>query len=300
MEASMRRAGRQRWGLHAGYATLIVQQRLTEEWIMLPSPFPGMDPYLEHPVRWMNFHDQLVVAIGHAIAPLVAPRYWVSVQERVYVGEPADADFIRQQDRFRRPDVTVSRVPVEAVAPALMATTVAEAEPLTVYVPVQERIRETYLEIVALPSYTVVTVIEVLSPTNKQAGEGRTEYEAKRSEILRSDTHLVEVDLLRAGQPMRIDGGPGGVGYRILISRAGQRPRAELYHFGVRDRIPSFRLPLQRGDSEPLINLGDIVGRVYEQGAFYLVCDYTTDPIPPLTPEDAAWADALLREQGRR
>lgn len=269
---------------------------------MMPtSPFPGMDPYLEHPARWINFHDQLIVAIGHALLPQITPRYWVSVQERVYVGEPADADFMRQRGQFRHPDVTVSRVPhaTETSTPTAPATT-AEAEPLAVHVPVQERIRETYLEIVTLPDYEVVTVIEVLSPTNKRTGEGKAEYEAKRSAVLRSDIHLVEIDLLRAGQPMRIEGDPGGEGYRILISRGDRRPEAELYFFGVRDQIPSFRLPLRREDDEPLLNLGNVVNQVYEQGAFYLVCDYTNDPVPPLDPENAAWADALLRKEGLR
>lgn len=268
---------------------------------MPTSPFPGMDPYLEHPARWVNFHDQLIVAIGHAILPEITPRYWVSIQERVYIGEPADADFVRQRGQFRRPDVTVSRVPHTSETPGeAMSATTAEAEPLAVYVPVQERIRESYLEIVTLPDYEVVTVIEVLSPTNKRVGEGRTEYEAKRNAILRSDIHLVEIDLLRADQPMRIEGDPGGKGYRILVSRGDRRPQAELYFFGVRDQIPSFRVPLGPDDAEPLLNLGNVVNQVYEQGAFHLVCDYTADPVPPLDPEDTAWADALLHQEGLR
>jgi hypothetical protein len=259
-----------------------------------------MDPYLEHPARWTNFHDQLIVTLGHTIAPIIAPRYWVSIQERVYIGEPGDTDFIRQLDHIRRPDVTISRVPGVSLESTLSATAIAEAEPLTVYVPVREQIREKYLEITALPSYEVVTVIEVLSPTNKQAGDGRLEYETKRNEILLTDTHLIEIDLLRAGQPMRIDGDPGGTAYRILISRGDCRPRAELYRFGVRDRIPTFRLPLRPGDNEPVIALGDIINRVYEQGTFYLVINYTDDPLPPLRGKDAIWADTLLHEQERR
>ena len=144
------------------------------------------------------------------------------------------------------------------------------------------------------------TVVEVLSPTNKQAGDGRLEYEAKRNEILETDTHLVEIDLLRAGKPTRIDGDPGGVAYRVLVSRGNRRPRAKLFLFSLRDPIPKFRLPLRRGDNEPLVNLGEIVSRVYEQGAVYLFIDYKAEPIPPLSSDDAAWADALLKELERR
>ncbi|MCK4452049.1 MAG: DUF4058 family protein [Anaerolineae bacterium] len=29
----------------------------------MPSPFPGMDPYLEYPVRWPDVHHSLITYI---------------------------------------------------------------------------------------------------------------------------------------------------------------------------------------------------------------------------------------------
>ena len=116
-----------------------------------------------------------------------------------------------------------------------------------------EEIKETYLEIRQIGTGKVVTVIEVLSPKNKRPGPGRDQYNAKRSKVLESLSHLVEIDLLRNGEPLPMSGGIQST-YRILISRASSRPEAELYPFNLREPIPIFPLPLQSGDAEPAID----------------------------------------------
>ncbi len=152
----------------------------------------------------------------------------------------------------------------------------------------------------------VVTSIEVLSPTNKLPGRGRREYEEKRLETLGTRTSLVEIDLLRGGEPMpaRLRDWPAGTrppgDYRIVVARGWQRPWADVYAFTVRDSIPPFPVPLKRGDDEIEVPLQRLVHAVYDRGSYDLRLNYSAEAIPPLTGDDAAWADAFLRSRGLR
>jgi hypothetical protein len=182
------------------------------------------------------------------------------------------------------------------------------AQPIKVTVPVPETVRQGYLEIREVTTKEVVTVIELLSPVNKRPGKGRQSYESKRERILGSFTHLVEIDLLRAWQPMPIFVNGIQSHYRILVSRGDCRPTADLYGFNLRQAIPSFPLPLrsrsvsegESSDSEPIIDLQVLLNGIYDRAAYDLKLDYTTEPVPPLLETEAAWADGLLKEQGLR
>ena len=163
-------------------------------------PFPGMDPYLEHPGLWPDVHHGLIEALRDTLASVLRPRYRVAIEQRVYVTNMEGLFFLG------RPDVSVlgtkSSVRSAVGAPA----TVAVIEPVTVEVPLPDRLREGYLEVRDVATGEVVTVLEVLSPTNKSPGEGRRLYEEKRLQVLGTRTHLVEVDLLRGGEPMTMRG----------------------------------------------------------------------------------------------
>jgi len=251
-----------------------------------------MDPYLENPEHWLGLHNQLIVAIANSLIPRLRPRYWVSIEERTYITTLDDTTLLG------RPDVTVR--PARLREPSPPFNSLAVANPRIVELPIPDEITETFLHVRQLPSREVVTVIEVLSPTNKHPGEGRRLYENKREQVLRSRTHLVEIDLLRAGQPMPFRGDGHNSHYRILVSRSNRRPRAELYTFNVRDAIPVFQLPLLPGDEEPLLDVGARLHEVYDRGGFDLVLDYRGETVPPLEGEDALWADQLLIECGLR
>ena len=163
-----------------------------------------------------------------------------------------------------------------------------------------EEIREGYLEIREVATGYIVTVIEVLSPTNKRAGMGGKAYLRKRQEVLSTPTHLVEIDLLRGGKPMPILSETPQTDYRILICRGDRRPLAQLYGFSVRQEIPKFPLPLQSGDTEPIVDLQSLLLGVYQRARYDMAVDYSKEPVPRLKPEDKAWIDELLREKGRR
>ncbi len=171
---------------------------------------------------------------------------------------------------------------------------------IPVQVPLPDEVRETYLEVCEVGSDYALTVIELLSPTNKRPGRGRRLYEDKRLDILATRTHLVEIDLIRTGEPMPMRANNRVSDYRILISRGERRPNAHLYVFDVREPIPAFPLPLQAGDPEPQVDMGDLVHHLYDQAGYDLRLDYTPDPEPPLRREEAGWADQHLRQCGLR
>jgi hypothetical protein len=260
-----------------------------------------MDPYLEDPAVWPGVHNLLIAALCFDLAPRLRPRYYVAVEERVYISHENGAEAMGVPDvvvsRPARDDARPSGTNGQAVRPD---TPGRRAAVLTVELPLPHRVRETYLEIRTPHDHQVVTVMELLSPANKRPGEGRRQYEAKRQLVLDSLTGFVEIDLLRGGAPMAVwrDGQllsdvPGD--YRILVSRGNQRPRADLFTFTVRDPIPAFRCPLQPGDDEPLVDLQRLLASTYEQGAYDVRLDYSAVPVPPLGAADAGWMADLLR-----
>jgi hypothetical protein len=252
----------------------------------MPSSFPGMDPYLEHPALWPDVHNSLLAAIRDSVAPDVAPRYYVALERRTYVLKPDDLVFIG------RPDVAVVQRREEA-APRAPAPSVGTAV-LEVDVPMADEVEEAFLEVRDVATGRCVTVLELLSPVNKLTGRGRDTYLEKRTEVLRTRTSLVEVDLLRAGEPMPVIGPPVASDYRILVSRGSRRPHSQLYAWSLRQPIPTFVLPLLKGDAEPSVDLGAVVHALYDRARFDLRLDYTRPPVPALAEGDVPWARSLL------
>lgn len=261
----------------------------------MPSPFPGMNPYLEHPEIWPEVHHWLTTVIAESLVPRLRPKYRVAIEKRVYQTNAEDSLLVGI------PDVMVQRQ-INATRPAKTNVAIASppAQPITVTVPVPETVRESYLEIRDLPTGEVVTVIEILALKNKLSGVGRRTYERKRRRVLGSLTHLVEIDLLREGKPMPAFSNGIQSDYRILVSREERRPQADLYAFSLTDIIPSFPLPLRSEDVEPIVDLQALLGSVYDRAGYDLVIDYNREPVPPLKEVDAVWADAWLRQQGVR
>jgi hypothetical protein len=161
-----------------------------------------------------------------------------------------------------------------------------------VLLPAQDIERVAFLEIRDRKGRELVTVIELLSPSNKRAGDDRLQYLAKRREILRSSAHLVEIDLLRGWSPMPADDRPEG-DYSVLVSRFERRPAAEFWPIRLRDRLPVIPIPLRPGDQDGRVDLQGVLNQAYD-GPGYADFIYDGSPEPPLNPADAEWAGTFL------
>jgi len=190
----------------------------------------------------------------------------------------------------------------KALNPALRPRYVARVE-LRVYISdlVDEEIEEAHLEIRHVETGSLVTVIEVLSPTNKIRGaRGRASFMDKRRETLASEVHWVEIDLLRAGVPSVTNPPLAPSDYRILVSRAGHRTTARYWPVSIRQPLPVIGIPLREPDSDVPLELGSVLNGAYDDGAYDLSFDYRKKSEPTLQTDDATWADRLLRERGMR
>ena len=268
------------------------------------NPFPGMNPYLERSDLWPDFHNRLIAAIAAELGPHLPGDYRIGLEQRVEVSEhiglpPSLALMI--------PDALVSDAPSSA-SPGGMTTTAAAtavaASPkkdAAAAIPVRmpREVRVTWLRVESAPSRRVVTIIEVLSPTNKAPGEGRRRYIRKREAILAAGVNLVEIDLLRRWEPMPLETPPPASDYRILLCRAWQRPDALLYPFTVRQPIPQFPLPLLPDDPEPEVALGPIIDGMHHTARYTQVAAYENPPPEPdFPPATRQWlAERLAAHQ---
>ena len=151
--------------------------------------------------------------------------------------------------------------------------------PAEVQLPALDVERVAFLEVRDRRGRELVTVIELLSPSNKRPGDDRSQYLAKRREILRSTAHLVEIDLLRGWTPMPAEDRPEG-DYSVLVSRAERRPAAEFWPIRLRDRLPVIPIPLRPTDPDGQIDLQDVLHQAYD-GPGYEKFIYDGSPEPP-------------------
>ncbi len=263
--------------------------------LLMPSPFPGMNPYLEDPALCPGIHGRLIVAIADYLSPQLRPKYFVAIEERIYQTTSDDRLLVGIPNIIVKIRQSITDSPITNIAVAA-----PKSEPIKVKIPMPVSIREGYLEVREVETEVLITTIEILSPTNKRTGKGRQIYEEKRAQVLASRSNLVEIDLLRKGDPMPMMGNDIQSHYRILVCRGDRRPYADLYAFNLQDIIPSFALPLRSGDTEPIIDLQALLNEVYDIYGYDLVVDFSQQSVPALSETDAAWVDALLQEKGVR
>ena len=256
-----------------------------------------MNPYLEQPDAWVDFHQSFCVTLRRQLTGEIGRDYSVRLEERLYVRDLPD-----DERRFMgRPDVTLAleahRRRGEAVA-AAGGTALTEADAVATLMPDRDIIRVPRLELRDRRGHDLVTVIELLSPTNKFGGQDRERYLGKRRTILHSPVHLVEIDLLRGGARMPFEDLPS-CDYCVTVSRAEDRPKVGVYLARLRDPLPTVPIPLRSPDPNVPLDLMAALHEVYD-GAGYASYLYDTGPVPPLHPEDAAWAEGIVRDELQR
>lgn len=268
----------------------------------MPSPFPGMDPYLEDPAVWPGVHNYYIAEMMATLNERLRPRYYADIEDRVYLSDEDDPGrsviipdirILSRKEKKKRRDLAPTASPRTAITEPIILTTLFE-----------EEISESYIRVVERKSRKVVTVIELLSPTNKSPGSrGQANYLDKRSEVLRSDTHWVEwveIDLLRAGEPVIARELYPPCEYTVHISRAGERPKAAVWPISIQAPLPVIPIPLKGKDPDTQLDLQSLLTITYDRGAYDLKLDYTKPPVPPLPPALARWANKLLKQKKLR
>jgi hypothetical protein len=261
----------------------------------MPSPFPGMDPYLER--HWGDVHTRLITYASDQLNKLLPRGLRARVEERVFVDWP-------EEERPIVPDVRILERALPGRKSGGSSTGVATAEP--VIIALNEPITERYIEIRdASAGNRVVTVIEVLSLVNKAPGLGRKKYLDKQEELFAGQVSMVEIDLLRVGKrllPFPLDSLPADcrTPYGVCVTRGWKLTQVEFYPISLRQPLPTIKVPLRPTDPDAPLNLQQLIEQCYENGAYTDDLDYRADPDPPLPPAEARWADALLRKQGKR
>lgn len=215
----------------------------------MPSPFPGMDPFLEESGIWPDVHRSLLVAVSRELNSILPTSYYARIGDQSHVE-------IRNASR----------------------------------------------------GHNLVTLIEILSPSNKAPGKDRDSYFLKQMEVLASDASLVEIDLLRGGErPVAalevetlLDSLEPPADYVVVVNRAWNRRNFQLFPATLREWLPCFPVPLKEKEPEILLDLQSVFNRVYDGGPYRRgAVDYSQPPSPPLTGEDAAWAAERVAEFAR-
>lgn len=260
------------------------------------NPFPGMDPYLESPTHWSDFHARFVPLLADAINDRLPENYIARVGEHVTVVSPVldvpgGPGFVPDVAVMRAEGTASAAGPSAAVAmpPAVTLTNVEFVDPHT----------EAYVQILRLPEQELVTVLELLSPTNKY-GDGRGEYMRKRREFLRQPVSMVELDLLRAGVRIGFAQTLPTGHYYCFVSRASRPGFTDAHAWGVRSRLPTIPVPLRAPDGDAVVDLGEPFAEAYARGRYWKLIDYSKPPPPPpFSPEDAEWVAQTARAAAR-
>src|SRR4051812_45785928 len=228
----------------------------------MPSPFPGMNPYLERATAWESFHPHFITTTFQHIAAQLPPAYVIRIEYRVYIHEPPPDDrrYVGKSDlgvgRTPGPVAGGGGPPAAVIAPAYITMPDAVEVERVGHLTIRDR-----------DGNDLITLIELLSPTNKKYGPDRVQYEAKRRELLRSPAHFVEIDLLRGGPRMHPDDLPS-CDYCAIVSRVEERPRAGVWPWRLRDPLPALPIPLRSPDPDTLLDLKAVIDQVYDGGRY--------------------------------
>lgn len=250
-----------------------------------------MDPYIEDPEVWSDFHNDLAGQVRAVLNLQIQPRYVARIIPRVTYD-----DSEQEKAQNVRPDVGVWKKAGEE-------QTVYQTGALLAPLPVESRVewtdalRYASIEIVRAGTLELVTAVEILSPVNKRRGHRDFElYLRKRRDILRSDAHLIEIDLLRGGTRPPLQRAVPDAPYYITLSRVEMRPRVMVWPIQLNQKLPTFTVPLLEPDPDAKLDLGAVVTEIYERGGYATIIDYKQAPPPPrLSESESQYVDSLLK-----
>lgn len=250
----------------------------------MPSPFPGMDPYLEG-YLWPDVHSALANKIRQQLTPLLRPKYTARLE--VYLAEDA---FPEGEIGILYPDVEVLEAPKRPTAETAPGSTLT-ITPAKLSLPV----RLTTVEIRDTAKNRLVASIEILSPVNKRE-PGLTTYRQKRQRLYQANVHLLELDLLRRGARPFAQPRLPEVPYCIALTRA-QAKQMEIWPVELATTLPVVPVPLQEPDPDVPLDLQAVLNAIYDEAAYDLSLDYDQVPPPPaFSKADADWLQKQLKD----
>jgi hypothetical protein len=250
-----------------------------------------MDPYIEASGLWGDFHGSMLAAIRAELNQRLPEGYAATIELYVWTPERKTAGRRRRVE----PDVYVRE---EKRRPLQSAGTTAVVAPNTIVLPAVERRKRRHIKIVDVRTKQVITVVELLSPSNKEAGDDRKNYLDKRNEYLANGLNLVEIDLLRSGQRSPLGDPPPTIAdFFVMVCRGWEFPRAGFWTFTIRDPLPEIPIPLIQELPESTLPLRACVDRAYDEGRYADSLSYAESLRPRLGKEDAAWVRKLLAEK---
>jgi hypothetical protein len=250
-----------------------------------------MDPFVESPAYWLDFHARFVNCWCEAVADALPPNYEASLGERVYLVEHEP-----EARKLGYPDVAVTQADARLPGAPALAGGIATLQPVTIPLMILEGPHEAYIEILHQPDRSLVAVLELLSPANKD-DPGRTQYLAKRLALFYQKVHLVELDLLRSGFRLPMQKPLPPADYYYLVSRGDQRPNCQVYCWTLKQPLPKLPVPLRDPDPDILIDLAAVFNTAYERGRFQRRINYLAPAPGQFGEEDRRWAEALARGQ---
>jgi hypothetical protein len=253
-----------------------------------------MDPYLEAFDIWPGFHNKLESELITELNAALPAPYYAALEVRQELGVIED----RVTTTRIIPDLTVLRYPGPSVESTSGGVGVLEGRRVGVSPSFEviinlDLIDHAYVEI-RDPSrgHKLITLIEILNPSNKRSGADRRAYRAKQSEVLKSDANLIELDLLRGGRRIFAD-----LNLQALIAsrRLAGTIAYEAYPISVREWLPCIPVPLKEGEADLPLDLQFVFNRAYDGGPYRRgAVDYAgAVPEPGLSDEDRAWAAEL-------
>jgi hypothetical protein len=262
----------------------------------MPSPFPGVDPYIEDQHFWQDFHQRFMTCWCDQLLQALPRQYDARLEETVRLVERS----ARRKRQDRQPDIAVEhRVDrPRRNSGGLAVARKPTLQPVQVELPILKEYRQTRIRILHRPERELITVLELLSPDNKR-GSGFDAYIEKRSQLHWQDpkVHLVELDLLLKGHRLPMaDPLPTGDFYAI-VRRSEKRETADVFSWTVRDPLPVIPLPLRQPDADCLSDLAEVFRTTYERGCYEDNLDYQKPLKLPLAPAALRWAAKLTKSR---
>ncbi len=267
----------------------------------MASPFPGMDPFLESQACFPDLHHGLIVFMQQALQMRLPEPYYAATNTRVWL------EFSR---RVVEPDIDLLRANGARQEQSTSGGVAVACQVRTPPVVVQtehDPIEEVFLEIYTQgDGQRLVTSIEVLSLSNKTPGHhGSDLYRQKQREVLGSEVHLIEIDLLRRGEhttaiPRELalaEAGP--FDYHVCVRDFTRLGTFYVYPIQLEKALPEIIVPLLPGDPAVAVDLQEAFTKSYEAGGYPRRVRYAEAvPPPPLLPDKAEWVRQVLRAKG--